>query len=198
MDPLVTVLGMGQAAIVSTDTVYGLIAYPGSAGENDIYLLKDRPSDQPLCWIVHDDGWLDRLCEDVPEYARRLAEMFWPGPLTLVLKASNRARKLGVAGDGTVGLRCPDDGRLSSLLSDVDSPLCCTSANLHSMPTPSAKDMLPESMRVLPGFDELDEECGNSEPSTVVICTGEHPKVSRTGPIPEQVIMDVAVFGAQG
>lgn len=68
----------GMAAIVATDTVYGLAALPGSTGYASIFELKKRPADQVLPWLVHDVDVLDALADDVPAYACRLAQMFWP------------------------------------------------------------------------------------------------------------------------
>ena len=187
----------GQAVIVATDTVYGLAALPGSMGYASIFELKERPADQVLPWLVHDVHVLDVLADDVPAYARRLAQMFWPGALTLVLRASRLACELGgVAADGTVALRCPDDAGLLALLAELDAPLACTSANVHGEPAPSRLADVPASMRELPGGDSLLEVCCVGRASTIVDCTGPYPKILREGPIPEQVILDVAIFGA--
>lgn len=184
----------GQAVIVATDTVYGLAALPGSMGYASIFELKERPADQVLPWLVHD---VDVLADDVPAYARRLAQMFWPGALTLVLRASRLACELGgVAADGTIALRCPDDAGLLALLDELGGPLACTSANVHGEPAPSRLADVPASMRELPGGDSLPEVCCVGRASTIVDCTGPYPKILREGPIPEQVLLDVAAFGA--
>lgn len=190
-------LASGHAAIVATDTVYGLAARPGTSGYSAIFDLKGRPMGQVLPWLVHDDASLDMLATDVPGYARRLARMFWPGPLTLVLRASDAARALGeVAADGTVALRSPDDASLLALLEELDGPLACTSANLHGQPAARRCAELPAAMLELPGGTMLPETCGAGRASTIVDCTGGYPSVLREGPIPGQVLLDVACFGA--
>ena len=187
----------GQAVIVATDTVYGLAALPGSVGYASIFELKERPADQVLPWLVHDVHVLDVLADDVPAYARRLAQMFWPGALTLVLRASRLACELGgVAADGTIAPRCPDDAGLLALLDELGGPLACTSANAHGEPAPASLADVPASMRRLPGGDSLPEVCCVGRASTIVDCTGPYPKILREGPIPEQVLLDVAAFGA--
>ena len=186
-----------QAVIVATDTVYGLAALPGSMGYASIFELKGRPADQVLPWLVHDADALDALADDAPVYARRLAQMFWPGALTLVVRASRLACELGgVAADGTIALRCPDDAGLLALLDELGGPLACTSANVHGEPAPSRLADVPASMRELPGGDSLPEVCCVGRASTIVDCTGPYPKILREGPIPEQVLLDVAAFGA--
>ncbi|MEI3377628.1 MAG: L-threonylcarbamoyladenylate synthase [Coriobacteriales bacterium] len=197
MAPLVATLRDGQAVIVATDTVYGLAARPGSAGYAHIFELKDRPMSQVLPWLVSGADALDALAIDVPAYAYRLAQMFWPGALTLVLRASDAACELGgVAVDKTIALRCPDDADLLALLGELEGPLACTSANIHGQTAVSSKDELHESLAVLPGADELPAYCQGGQASTIVDCTGTYPKILREGPIPEQVILDVAMFGA--
>ena len=187
----------GQVVIVATDTVYGLAALPGSTGYTSIFELKERSADQVLPWLVHDVAALDVLVDGAPAYARRLAQMFWPGALTLVLHASKAACELGdVAADGTIALRCPDDADLLALLDELDGPLACTSANAHGEPAPTCLKDVPISMRALPGGELLPEACRDGRASTIVDCTGPYPKILREGPIPEQVLLDVAVFGA--
>lgn len=187
----------GKAVIVATDTVYGLAALPGSAGYASIFELKERPADQVLPWLVHGVDVFDALADDVPAYVRRLAQMFWPGALTLVLRASRLACELGgVAADGTIALRCPDDAGLLALLDELGGPLACTSANVHGESAPASLADVPASMRRLPGGDSLPEACHDGRASTIVDCTGPYPKILREGPIPEQVLLDVAAFGA--
>lgn len=187
----------GQAVIVATDTVYGLAARPGTMGYARIFELKDRPLSQALPWLVKDADALDVFAIDVPDYARRLAHMFWPGALTLVLRASDAACELdGIAADRTLALRCPDDAALLALLGALESPLACTSANVHGAATPFRADDLPVDMLGLPGAEQLRETCPGGRASTIVDCTGAYPKILREGPIPEQVILDVAMFGA--
>lgn len=194
---LLQALRDGQAVIVATDTVYGLAARPGSQGHAEIFELKGRPASQALPWLVGSADALDTLASDVPAYAYRLAEMFWPGALTLVVRASSAARELGgVADDGTIALRSPDAPELLALLAELEAPLACTSANAHGEPAPASLVDVPASMRALPGGDSLPEACRDGRASTIVDCTGAYPEILREGPIPEQVILDVAIFGA--
>lgn len=194
-DPI-EALRAGKAVLVSTDTVVGIAALPASAGYQRIFELKRRPREQVLPWLVADADALDELAPDAPEYARRLARMFWPGALTLVVPASKRAREMGqVADDGTVALRCPDDADLLALIEALASPLACTSANVHGEPAARCASELPASMRELPGAADLRD--GDARlASTIVDCTGPYPRVARAGAIPEQVLLDVAMYGA--
>lgn len=177
-------LSSGEAALVATDTVYGLAAVPGSAGCERIYELKGRPRSQALPWLVSGVGALARYGHDVPSYAFRLAVKFWPGALTLVVKASEEACKLGgVARDGTLALRCPADVNCLSALSSLGRPLACTSANLHGKPAVREKSSLDSSFRALPGYGELPAACVGGEPSTIVSCLSGSPSLVRGGPV---------------
>lgn len=196
-DSLTQSIQAGDVAIVATDTVYGLVALPGSKGYEDIFALKGRPVQQALPWLVDSSVSLERYGSDVPEYAKKLTDMFWPGALTLVVRASDEAVAFGgVAADGTVALRCPDDERLRALLEELACPLACTSANVHGSAPATKRSEVPQSMSELPGFDELEDLSQELLASTIVDCTGAYPKILRDGPIPEQVVLDVAVFGA--
>lgn len=188
----------GKAALVATDTVYGLAALPGSAGHSAIFELKERPADQELPWLVSSADDLDVFAKDLPVYARNLVEMFWPGALTLVVRASESACELAKpASDGTIALRCPDAPKLLELMGELQSPLVCTSANKHGMPAATDRSELHPDMRALPGANELEELVAAGQASTIVDCTGEIPKILRRGPISEQLVYDVAFYGAK-
>lgn len=197
MSDLFDVLSSGGVAILSTDTVYGLAALPGSKGCDEIFALKQRPRTQSLAWLVSDVSELATYADEPKEYALRLAETFWPGALTLVVRASDAAKGLGgVADDGTLALRCPDRRELLGLLERLESPLACTSANEHGQPNAVQPCQLPACMRELPGASALDALAVDTCASSVVDCTGVYPRILREGPIPTQVILDVAIYGA--
>ncbi len=190
-------LKRGDVAVVATDTVYGLAALPGSVGHDEIFALKERPADQVLPWLVADAHSLDVYARDIPIYAHNLVAMFWPGALTLVVRASDAACELSApALDGTIAVRCPDTPQLLELMDELESPLVCTSANKHGMPAANDLSELNAEMRALPGGDELGSIEGAGNASTIVDCTGAIPKILRRGPISEQLIYDVAFYGA--
>lgn len=73
-----------------------------------IFLAKGRPQDNPLIIHVPDASWLEQYCRDVPPEAYRLAERFWPGPLTMILPRRDIVPLQTTGGLETVGVRCPD------------------------------------------------------------------------------------------
>lgn len=190
-------LSRGDAAIVMTDTVYGLAALPGSRGYDEIFTLKKRPRAQVLPWLVDGEQALETYASEVHEYAFRLAETFWPGALTLVVQASQTAIDLGgVADDGTLAMRCPDRRELLELMEKLGYPIACTSANEHGASNAMTPQQLPDSLRKLPGAQDLEPLAADASASSIVDCTGVYPRILREGPIPSQVILDVAMYGA--
>src|SRR6266571_3394138 len=102
------VLRAGGLVAFPTETVYGLGANAlDAAAVARIFTAKGRPATNPLIVHVHDNAAALPLVRDFPESARRLAERFWPGPLTLVLPKSERVLNLVTAGGATIALRVP-------------------------------------------------------------------------------------------
>lgn len=204
-------LRAGECALIATDTVFGLAAVPGTAGEQRIFELKGRPATMPLAWLVDGPGALDvwGIAEggdaagggsastedggaaaeggdaaDGLDIARKLARAHWPGALTIVVRASSAARDVGVlAADGTVALRMPDCPSALALVRELGSPLACTSANLHGRPSASRIGELDAVFDGVPGRLELPRRCPAGEPSTIVDCTTGTPRVLREGPV---------------
>ena len=117
IDEGVDVLRRGELLVVPTETVYGLAADAGNdAAVRKIFSLKGRPADHPLIVHIADASKLPDWAIDVPDIAYRLAEQFWPGPLTLILKKHSRVSTAVTGGQDTIGLRCPDNPLTLALL----------------------------------------------------------------------------------
>ena len=161
--------------MLPTDTVYGLAALPGN--EDVLYALKDRPDAIPIAVLVADVEQAASVGR-FDDVARRLADVFWPGPLTIVVDA--------VDGGPTIGIRCPDHDLLRALCRRV-GPLPTTSANRHGVPTPAtaqeaAASLAGDAALVIDGGP-----CGGVA-STVVDVTGDAPAVLREGAVPSSAI----------
>jgi len=176
VDAVVRVLEAGGAVVLPTDTVYGLAALPGH--EDRLYELKDRPESVPIAVLVADLEQAARIGR-LDARARRLAEAFWPGPLTVVVDR--------VDGAGTVGLRCPDHDLVRAVAARV-GPLPTTSANRHGVPTPS---VAAEAAASLAGEADLVVDGGpcGAVASTVVDLTGDEPQVLREGAVPSEAVL---------
>jgi len=179
-----TVLRDGGLVVFPTETVYGIGALAESKfGAQEIFEVKVRPLDMPLPWLVESEDALDTYGVEIPEYAHRLAKKYWPGPLSLVVKASERVGKDFRAPDGTVALRSPDHEVVTELMAAAGGPIIATSANTHGLPAPASfRDVEP---RIITAADlSLDGgETEHQQASTVVLCTGPEPVVLREGAI---------------
>ncbi|MEG1164938.1 MAG: L-threonylcarbamoyladenylate synthase, partial [Oscillospiraceae bacterium] len=118
--PAGDILRAGGLVAVPTETVYGLAAngFDEKAVES-IYEVKGRPENKPISLMVSGAKSIDGLCESVPKSAFMLADCFWPGALTIVLKAKPCVPSIVRAGGETVGLRCPDHPQTLELLRSV-------------------------------------------------------------------------------
>lgn len=193
-----TILRDGGIVVFPTETVYGIGASAHSCfGPHEIFDIKVRPLDKPLPWLVeNDDRLLDKYGVDVPEYAHHLAKAFWPGALTLVVKASDVVGRDFRADDGTVGLRSPNHEVIMELIHASGGPIIATSANTSGVAAPGTFDEVEE--RIIAAADvALDGgETLHQQASTVVDCTGSEPAIIREGAIPTDAIMEAAAGGA--
>lgn len=163
------VLKAGGLVAVPTETVYGLAANGFlDTAVSKIYEVKGRPEYKPLSLMVKGAESIETLCEEVPKAAYVLADVFWPGPLTIVLRAKKTIPDIVRAGGETVGLRCPDHPQLQELLGAVDFPLAAPSAN------PSGEKSPVRAEEVLRYFDGEIEgiidggECTLGKESTII------------------------------
>jgi L-threonylcarbamoyladenylate synthase len=125
----VAALRAGGVVIFPTETVYGIgTSVFSRTGIRRIYELKGRRGRKPLALLVHSLAAAKPLVETIPPEAERLAKRFWPGPLTLVLKASSLGR-LVTGGLATIGVRIPDHPVALGLLRAMGVPLATTSVN---------------------------------------------------------------------
>lgn len=136
-------LAVGNAVIFPTDTVFGLgVSVSAAPGPQLLYDLKHRDAGKPVAWLVEGPEALDVYGRDVPAYARRLAETFWPGGLTLVVRASDAVPAAFQSPAGTIGLRMPASEAALGLIRAAGCPLAVTSANLSgAADTARAEDL---------------------------------------------------------
>ena len=186
------VLRNGGTVIFPTETVYGLGA---NALDPDavkkIFIAKGRPSDNPL--IVHIDNFekIYDLVEEVTENAKKLADVYWPGPMTLILKKKSIIPDEVSAGLDTVGIRIPKDKIARQLIELAGVPVAAPSANLSGSPSPTAFNHVMNDMcgRVDVIIEGENAEVGLE--STVIDVTGEVPVILRPGGITPDMIKAV-------
>lgn len=130
LEPLLAALAADALVLVPTETVYGVAARAESpAALEALRAAKGREADKPLQLLVPSPAAARALAASWPPAAARLAERWWPGPLTLVVPAADHLPAGRAAADGTVGLRCPDHPLALALLA-ATGPLAASSANL--------------------------------------------------------------------
>ena len=182
----VKTLRAGGLVAMPTETVYGLAADATNAeAVARIYKVKERPVFNPL--IAHFATLEDALDQgDVSETTRALAEHFWPGPLTLVLKATDKTTvcDLARAGLDSLAVRVPAHPVANALLTAFDGPLVAPSANPSGRISPTraehvAADLGEEIDLILDGGP-----CAEGIESTVIDARGDHPVLLRPGTIP--------------
>lgn len=141
------ILKSGGLVAIPTETVYGLAAngFDGQAVAR-IFLAKNRPNFNPLILHVADIGAAKSLTKDWPPLATRLAEAFWPGPLTLLLPRSKKVPDLVTAGSPLVAVRMPSHPLALSLLATLDFPLAAPSANPSGYISPTSPQHVFEQL----------------------------------------------------
>jgi L-threonylcarbamoyladenylate synthase len=178
------ILRAGGLVAFPTETVYGLGADASNAAAMArLYRVKGRPADHPV--IVHFESMERALAwaRDVPSEARILAERFWPGPLTLILKRSDKAKDFVTGGQPSVGLRVPSHPVAQELLKAFGGGIAAPSANRFGRVSPTTAAHVRED---LGGDVDLVLEGGPSEigiESTIVDLSGGAAVLLRPGKI---------------
>lgn len=184
MSSAVTALAVGRPVVFPTDTVYGIGVAVGLApSPAPIFEAKRRDPDKAIPWLVGNKGALSLYGREVSEFARVLAESFWPGPLTLIVRAGDNVPAAFRAGDGTIALRMPNDPVALALIERVGFPLATSSANLQGEAPPRTRDDVNPELAAQVAVVLGDDVPRSGVSSTVVDCTHDHPQILRTGAI---------------
>jgi len=180
----VEALRRGELVGLPTETVYGLAADAANPeAVRRIFALKGRPADHPLIVHLGEAAQIDAWARDIPPAARTLAQRFWPGPLTLILRRARGVHDAVTGGQDTVGLRVPAHPVALALLKAFGGGLAAPSANRfgHVSPT-TAQHVREEFGEALPVV--LDGgPCPVGIESTIVDLSSGAPRVLRPGRI---------------
>src|SRR6202163_1150809 len=179
----------GELVAVPTDTFYGIAADPFNlAAIGQIYRVKGRPETRALPILVNSVVQAVSLARDVPYTFHKLAAKFWPGPLTILVDASNHVPLKVTAHTGQVALRWPRSPVISALIDLVDGPITGTSGNISGQPACSnAVQLLEQLGDRLPLILDAGDTTGNLA-STIVKLDGDDWAVMREGVITEDQI----------
>ncbi len=185
------ILKNGGLVAIPTETVYGLAAnaLDGKA-VSKIFKAKGRPQDNPLIVHISDFSEIYDLVDFVPESAKKLAEAFWCGPLTMILEKGEKIPNEVSAGLSTVAVRCPSHEVARAIIKSAGVPLAAPSANLSGSPSPTTFEHVKNDLsgRVDAIIDG--GECEVGLESTVITLAGK-PKILRPGKITKEQIESV-------
>lgn len=175
-------IAKGELVAFPTETVYGLGANAfDETAVKKIFVAKGRPQDNPL--IVHVDSieMMMPLVIGFDERAKALANAFWPGPLTIIMKRSDKVPSVVSAGLETVAIRLPSDEIARALITEAGLPIAAPSANLSGSPSPTSAQHV---IKDLSGRAEMilnSHSCAVGVESTVISLVGEKPRLLRPG-----------------
>lgn len=182
----------GQLVAIPTETVYGLAADARNPkAVASIFAAKERPMDNPLIVHIADMAHWAPLVKEIPEHARRLAEAYWPGPLTIILPAADDVPNEVRGGLSTVAVRFPADPVAQAVILHSGCPLAAPSANRSGSPSPTNAMRVMEDMngRIAAVLDGGDSSVGVE--STVISLCGEKPRLLRPGGITPEMLEDI-------
>lgn len=185
------ILKDGGLVVFPTETVYGLgaNAYNENAVAN-IFKAKGRPQDNPLIVHISSFDQVKDIAVDVPDEFYKLAERFMPGPLTVILKKSDKIPYVVTAGGDTVGVRMPDNAYTRQLIAK-SFPLAAPSANRSKHISPTTAQHVYEDLNGEVDLILDDGACQVGIESTVLDLTVDVPTILRPGAVTADMLLDV-------
>jgi L-threonylcarbamoyladenylate synthase len=182
IDKAVKLLTNDELVAIPTETVYGLAGNAlSSIAVTKIFSVKNRPQFDPLIVHVPDLEKAKEYVLEIPEAAKKLADKFWPGPLTLLLKKKAIIPDLVTSGLDTVGIRCPDHSLTTQLLKELPFPLAAPSANPFGYVSPTKPQHVDEQLGNKIQYILDGGACPVGIESTIVGFEDDKPVVYRLG-----------------
>jgi len=192
VDKAVALLRDGALVAIPTETVYGL----GADASNEeavkkIFAAKGRPADHPLIVHLYAFEQIEQWARDIPDVAWQVAEKFWPGPLTLILKKQPQVSDLVTGAQDTVGIRLSRHPKAREILKHFGGGVAAPSANRFGKISPTRAEHVLEELG-----DRIDGivdggACDVGLESTILDLSGETPRILRPGSITEAMLREV-------
>ncbi len=178
------IIRSGGLVAFPTETVYGLGANGMDAEASaKIYAAKGRPSDNPMIVHIADRSELSGLTVEVTADMEVLMDAFWPGPMTMVVKARPEVPKVTTGGLDTVAVRMPNHPTALALIAAAGVPVAAPSANASGRPSPTAGQHVMDDLNGRIDAVIMGDACQIGIESTVIDMTGETPMILRPGKI---------------
>jgi L-threonylcarbamoyladenylate synthase len=175
-----------------TDTVYGVGAIVWDAtAVGKLYAAKLRALDKAIPVLLADPADIALVARDLSAAALRIAEHFWPGPLTVVVPRADRVPDEVTAGGDTVAVRVPDHDLARALIRAAGAPLATTSANLSGQASPVTAQEVAAQLGERIALILDGGRCLGGVPSTIVDLTQPQPRIVRPGPISLEQILGI-------
>lgn len=192
LEQAIYILRKGGLVAFPTETVYGL----GGNGLDEeaaqkIYAAKGRPSDNPLIIHISDIEALHELSCEIPQAAKQLAEAFWPGPLTMILKKSDKVPFGTTGGLDTVAIRMPGDSIALALIRESGVYIAAPSANTSGRPSPTKAEHVMEDLNGRIDMIIDGGPVGIGLESTIIDLTSDIPTILRPGYITQDMLKSV-------
>ncbi len=192
------ILRQGGLVGIPTETVYGLGANGlDPEAVSHIFQAKGRPQDNPLILHIPEASWLERYCKEIPLTAYQLAQAYWPGPMTMILKRKDIVPDVVTAGMDTVGMRCPSHLLCREIIALAQVPVAAPSGNTSGRPSPTTAEHMLEDMNGKIDAIVDGGPCSVGVESTIIDLTCQPPRLLRPGGITleqlESVLGEVAV-----
>ncbi len=180
----VEILNRGGVIALPTDTLYGVSANAlDDKAASKVFSVKGREEFSPLPVFLSDADSLFKYGRDIPEAAVRLAELFWPGKLTIVVKKSTLIPSVVSGGLDTVGLRVPDHPTPRAVVRELGAPVTATSANISGKPALTSADKVVSELGARLDLVLDGGRLAPSSPSTVIDITSDPPAILRDGAV---------------
>jgi L-threonylcarbamoyladenylate synthase len=184
LERAVELLKRGELVAFPTDTVYGVGAHAFlEEAVARLYRVKNRPLHLPIPLLLPDAAAMTQVCSSVPSLAWRLAQDFWPGGLSLVLRRAAIVPDVVAASGSTVAIRVPDHALVRELCRRLGAPLATTSANRHGQSSPITAVEVKASLGGRVPLILDGGVCKGGVASTVLDLTTSPPAILRVGPI---------------
>ena len=186
------ILKDGGLVAFPTETVYGRGANAlDEEAAAKIYSAKGRPSDNPLIVHIADFSDLEKIVEEVPEEAKKLADAFWPGPLTMIMRKNEKVPYGTTGGLETVAVRMPNHDTALKMIRAGGGFIAAPSANTSGRPSPTMASHVAEDMNGKIDMILDGGSVGIGLESTIIDLSEEIPTILRPGFITQQMLADV-------